>query len=83
MAEPGPAINPIEQFELSRILTINIGQHHYDISITNSTIVMAIIAIVSLWLMSLTAKSEEVSAVKAQFDSDIERYRELHGRHDR
>jgi F-type H+-transporting ATPase subunit a len=56
VAEPGPAINPIEQFELSRILPISIGSHHYDISITNSTLVMAIIAGVSLWLMSMTAK---------------------------
>jgi hypothetical protein len=32
---------------------------------------------------ALTAKNEEVSAVRAQFQSDIERYRELHGRHDR
>jgi F-type H+-transporting ATPase subunit a len=56
VAEPGPAINPIEQFELSRILTINIGQHHYDISITNSTVFMAIIAIIALGLMSMTAK---------------------------
>jgi F-type H+-transporting ATPase subunit a len=56
VAEPGPAINPIEQFELSRILTINIGQHHYDISITNSTLFMVLIAIISLGLMSMTAK---------------------------
>jgi F-type H+-transporting ATPase subunit a len=56
VAEPGPAINPIEQFALSRILTINIGQHHYDISITNSTVFMALIAIITLGLMSMTAK---------------------------
>jgi hypothetical protein len=30
---------------------------------------------------ALTAKNEEVSAVKAQFQNDIERYRELHGGH--
>jgi hypothetical protein len=30
---------------------------------------------------ALTAKNEEVSAVRAQFDGDIERYRELHEAH--
>jgi hypothetical protein len=30
---------------------------------------------------ALTAKNEEVSAMRAQFQSDIERYRELHGGH--
>jgi hypothetical protein len=30
---------------------------------------------------ALTAKTEEVSAVRAQFDSDIQRYRELHEAH--
>jgi F-type H+-transporting ATPase subunit a len=54
VAEPGPAINPIEQFELSRVLRIIVG--NADVSITNSTIFMAIIAGLSLWLMSMTAK---------------------------
>jgi hypothetical protein len=30
---------------------------------------------------ALTAKNEEVSAVRAQFDGDIQRYRELHEAH--
>ena len=54
VAEPGPAINPIEQFELSRHLRILVG--NFDVSITTSTIFMALVAIVSLWLMSMTAK---------------------------
>jgi Domain of unknown function (DUF4124) len=32
---------------------------------------------------ALTAKNDEVAAVKAQFDTDIERYRELHDAHAR
>jgi F-type H+-transporting ATPase subunit a len=56
VAEPGPAINPIEQFELSRVLPITIGAHHYDISITNSAIFMAVIGALTLWLMSMTAR---------------------------
>ena len=56
MAEAGPAINPIEQFELSRFLPITVGQHHYDVSITNSTIFMILVGAASLWLMSLTAR---------------------------
>jgi Domain of unknown function (DUF4124) len=32
---------------------------------------------------ALTAKNQEVAAVKAQFDTDIERYRELHDAHAR
>jgi hypothetical protein len=32
---------------------------------------------------ALTAKNEQVAAVKAQFDTDIERYRELHDAHAR
>ncbi len=54
MADAGPAINPIEQFELSRHLRVIVGP--YDVSITTSTIFMAFIAIVALWLMSTTAK---------------------------
>jgi F-type H+-transporting ATPase subunit a len=54
VAEPGPAINPIEQFELNRYLHIIVGR--YDVSITTSTLFMAVIAAVGLWLMSMTAK---------------------------
>ncbi len=54
MAEPGPAINPIEQFELSRALHITVG--NADVSLTNSSIFMIIIGALALWLMSLTAK---------------------------
>jgi F-type H+-transporting ATPase subunit a len=56
VAEAGPAINPIEQFELGHVLPITVGSHHYDVSITNSTIFMAIIAGIALWLMSSTAR---------------------------
>ena len=42
VAEAGPAINPIEQFELSRILRVIVG--HSDVSLTNSAIFMAIAA---------------------------------------
>ena len=42
MAEPGPAINPIEQFELTRVLRIIVG--NADVSITTSTVFMALIA---------------------------------------
>jgi F-type H+-transporting ATPase subunit a len=56
VAEPGPAINPIEQFELSRIVPIKIGFHPYDFSITNSTLFMLVIAALTLWLMSMTAR---------------------------
>jgi F-type H+-transporting ATPase subunit a len=55
VAEPGPAINPIEQFELGRILPITIGAHHYDISITNSALIMALIALLTIGLMASTA----------------------------
>jgi F-type H+-transporting ATPase subunit a len=55
VAEAG-RINPIEQFELAKHLPITIGASHYDISITTSTIFMAIVAAVALWLMSATAK---------------------------
>lgn len=54
MAEPGPAINPIEQFELTRVLRIIVG--NADVSITNSTVFMALVALVALGLMSMTAK---------------------------
>jgi F-type H+-transporting ATPase subunit a len=56
VAAPGPAINPIEQFELSPIVPIKIGFHPYDISITNSTLFMVLIAALTLWLMAMTAK---------------------------
>jgi F-type H+-transporting ATPase subunit a len=53
-AEAGPAINPIEQFALSRVLSITVGG--YDISITNSTIYMILAALVAIWVMSVGAK---------------------------
>jgi len=56
VAEAGPAINPIEQFELHRVLPIQIGDHHYDISITNSAIFMLVVGALALWLMSVTAR---------------------------
>jgi len=54
VAEPGPSINPIEQFDLTKVLHITVG--HFDVSITNSSILMAIFAIITLWLMATTAK---------------------------
>ena len=54
VAEPGPAIDPIEQFKLGRYLHVIVG--NADVSITTSTIFMAIIAGLTIWLMSLTAK---------------------------
>jgi F-type H+-transporting ATPase subunit a len=54
VAEPGPAINPIEQFELGRYLRIIVGSA--DVSITTSTVFMAVIAALTLWLMSSTSK---------------------------
>ena len=54
MAEAGPAINPIEQFELHRYLRIIVGDA--NVSITTSTLFMAVIAGLTLWLMSATAK---------------------------
>jgi F-type H+-transporting ATPase subunit a len=54
VADTGPAINPIEQFELHRVLNIVVG--NYNVSITTSTIFMAITAVIALWLMSMTAK---------------------------
>ena len=54
MAEAGPAINPIEQFHLTRYLRIIVGD--YNVSITTSTLFMAVIAALTLWLMSATAK---------------------------
>jgi F-type H+-transporting ATPase subunit a len=56
VAEPGPAINPIEQFELHPFIPIKIGFHPYDFSITNSALVMAVIGVLTLWLMSMTAR---------------------------
>jgi F-type H+-transporting ATPase subunit a len=54
VAEAGPSINPIEQFELSRVLRVIVGP--FDVSVTNSAIFMAIAAALTLLLMSQTAK---------------------------
>jgi F-type H+-transporting ATPase subunit a len=56
LAEAGPAINPIEQFELGRILPIHVGAHNFDVSLTNSAIFMAIAAGLTLLLMHQTSK---------------------------
>jgi F-type H+-transporting ATPase subunit a len=54
LAEVGPSINPIEQFELSRVVRVIVG--HADVSFTNSAIFMAIAAGLTLLLMAQTAK---------------------------
>ena len=53
-AEAGPAINPIEQFAISRVLDIHVAG--YDVSITNSVIYMAIAVGLAIWLMATGAK---------------------------
>jgi F-type H+-transporting ATPase subunit a len=52
--EAGPAINPIEQFALSPVLTIYVGGH--DVSITNSTVYMIIAVLLAIGLMSIGAR---------------------------
>ncbi len=53
-AEAGPAINPIEQFSLSPVLTIFVGGH--DVSITNSTVYMILAVVLSCGLMAIGAQ---------------------------
>jgi F-type H+-transporting ATPase subunit a len=45
----GPAINPIEQFELSKVLPLSIGGH--DVSLTNSSVYMILAVVLACWLM--------------------------------
>ncbi len=52
-AEAGPAINPIEQFSIAKIIDIHIAG--YNVSITNSTIYMAIAVALIYGLMSVAA----------------------------
>ena len=52
-SEAGPAINPIEQFSISRVLSITIGGH--DFSITNSSLFMALAVILACVIMSVGA----------------------------
>jgi len=53
-AESGPAINPIEQFSLSPILSITVGGH--DISFTNSALYMIIAVLIACGLMAMGAR---------------------------
>ena len=52
-SEAGPAINPIEQFSISRVLSITVGGH--DFSITNSSLFMALAVILACVIMSVGA----------------------------
>lgn len=52
--EAGPAINPIEQFELSQVLSITIGGH--DFSLTNSSLYMILAVVLSIGLMMAGAR---------------------------
>ena len=52
-AESGPAINPIEQFDIHPILQIEVG--HHDFSLTNSSIYMIIAVVLACGLMAAGA----------------------------
>jgi F-type H+-transporting ATPase subunit a len=54
VAEAGPAINPIEQFDITKIVPINIA--HIDFSLTNSAVYMLIGVALTCWLMSIGAR---------------------------
>ena len=41
--------NPLEQFEIRRLIPIEIG--HVDLSFTNSSAFMVVIVVLVLWLM--------------------------------
>jgi F-type H+-transporting ATPase subunit a len=62
--EAGPAINPIEQFALSPVLTIYVGGH--DVSITNSTVYMAIAVLLAIGLMSIGARGGAAVPTRVQ-----------------
>ena len=53
MAEAGPAINPIEQFSISKIVPIEIA--HQDFSLTNSSLYMIIAVAIACVLMAIGA----------------------------
>ena len=53
MAEAGPAINPIEQFSILKIVDIHIAGH--DFSLTNSSLYMMIAVALSCGLMAIGA----------------------------
>jgi F-type H+-transporting ATPase subunit a len=52
--EAGPAINPIEQFSLSPVVKILVDGH--DVSITNSTVFMAAVVLLTCGLMAIGAQ---------------------------
>jgi F-type H+-transporting ATPase subunit a len=62
--EAGPAINPIEQFALSPVLTIFVGGH--DVSITNSTVYMIIAVLLAIGLMSVGARGGAAVPTRVQ-----------------
>jgi F-type H+-transporting ATPase subunit a len=53
VATPGPAINPIEQFSLSSLVSVQIAGH--DFSFTNSSLYMAIAVGIAIALMMIGA----------------------------
>ena len=53
MATPGPAINPIEQFSLSQLVSVQIAGH--DFSFTNSSLYMVIAVAIACGLMMIGA----------------------------
>ena len=53
-AEAGPAINPIEQFDISRILPIKVGS--LEFSLTNSALYMLLAVAIACAVMAIGAK---------------------------
>ena len=67
--EAGPAINPIEQFSLLKILHITVGP--FDVSITNSTIYMMIAVGLSCGLMAIGGRGTTGAPTRLQAASEM------------
>ena len=67
----GPAINPIEQFSLSKLVDVQIAGH--DFSFTNSSLYMAIAVAIACGLMMIGANGGTGIPGRLQALAEIDR----------
>jgi len=67
--ESGPAINPIEQFAVSPVLSITVGGH--DVSLTNSSIYMLLAVAIACGLMAVGARGGAAIPSRVQAMAEI------------
>ncbi len=70
MAAAGPAIDPIHQFNINRILDLRLGS--LDASFTNSSLWMVIVSLAAVALMVLGTSGRHIVPTRVQAAAEMD-----------